>query len=352
MTGLQSVRAKVRCAIIPSLPALRRFPTINDIKIRKIATEMPLPHFLPRFRQRRSAELHRAHAACDTLRSDLATALQQRDAAVDRGHALQARLEQLEGTLAKLEQDLAPYPECRQALAGWTYPPAANIAAAPQRYVENFHKYAAAGGEYDPSDMEGFLRNMPVHTFDMSRFYMFCLVMDLIKKQNIAGDFVELGVSKGNSATVLARWARRLDRQLYLLDTFEGFSPDDLVGIDENISVHFADTSLEGVRDQVAGDNVRFVAGYFPETIDQLPADGRYALVHLDCDLYRPFATALPYFWPRLSEGGFLVMHDYLSLHWDGAEQAVDEFFSSQRESIVPIPDMAGTVIVRKNKAI
>jgi O-methyltransferase len=311
---------------------------------------MPLRHFLP-IRRRLSGKLQQLRAECDALRTDLTTAQQQRDAALSHGRGLQAHLDALEQTLAELEHRLAPYPECRQALAGWDLPGGASIAAAPQRYAENYAKYAASGGEYDPSDVEGFLRDMPVHTFDMPRFYMFCLVMDLIKKQGIVGNFLELGVSRGNSATLLARWARRLDRQLYLLDTFEGFSPDDLVGVDQHVSVQFADASIEGVRAHVTGGNVHFAKGYFPETVDQLPADARYALVHLDCDLYRPFAAALPYFWPRLSEGGFLVMHDYLSLHWDGTEQAVDEFFSGQRESVVPIPDMAGTVIVRKNKS-
>ena len=80
----------------------------------------------------------------------------------------------------------------------------------------------------------------------------------------------------------------------------------------------------------------------------ELPDDARYALVHIDCDLYAPVKSALSYFYPRLVPGGFLVVHDYSSLHWNGAERAVDEFFADLSESVVPITDSAGSVVVRK----
>jgi Macrocin-O-methyltransferase (TylF) len=70
--------------------------------------------------------------------------------------------------------------------------------------------------------------------------------------------------------------------------------------------------------------------------------------VHLDCDLYAPFAAGLRYFNPRLVEGGFLIMHDYSSLYWAGAEQAIDEFFADLPEKPIPIPDKSGTAVIRK----
>ncbi len=43
-------------------------------------------------------------------------------------------------------------------------------------------------------------------------------------------------------------------------------------------------------------------------------------------------------------------MHDYTSLYWEGVEKAVDEFFANKDELVIPIPDMSGTVVVRKMK--
>ena len=45
-------------------------------------------------------------------------------------------------------------------------------------------------------------------------------------------------------------------------------------------------------------------------------------------------------------------MHDYTSLYWEGVEKAVEEFFADKVESVIPIPDMSGTVAVRKAKIL
>ena len=199
-------------------------------------------------------------------------------------------------------------------------------------------------------DIVGFIKWNPFYAFDRARLYFFCLAADLIAADNLAGDFAELGVDKGNSASVLARAARRLGKKIYLLDTFEGFSDKDLIGSEARHKGDYTDTSLEVVKEIVGEEHVQYVKGYFPESAVLMPEDLTFCLVHLDCDLYKPFASALTHFWPRLVPGGFLIMHDYTTLHWEGVERAVDEFFKDKAESIIPIPDMAGTVAVRKSK--
>lgn len=225
-------------------------------------------------------------------------------------------------------------------------------ADAPQRFTGNFQRYLEAGGLVRPhEDVRGFVCAEPGNAGDMGRFFFFSMILDQIAKEGVAGDFLELGVYKGSTASVLATMARKLRRTLYLLDTFEGFAAADLHGIDADKSMGFADTSLEAVRALVGEQGTRFVKGFFPATATELPADGRYALVHIDCDLYAPIKAALDYFYPRLSPGGFIIVHDYSSLHWNGAEQAVDEFFADKAECLVPLTDNAGSVVVRKARA-
>ncbi len=43
-----------------------------------------------------------------------------------------------------------------------------------------------------------------------------------------------------------------------------------------------------------------------------------------------------------------MIVHDYTSLAWDGAESAVDEFFADKPESVVGLPDGAGSAVIRK----
>lgn len=216
----------------------------------------------------------------------------------------------------------------------------------PQRYSVNYHCYLGRKGLVRPEDSRTFTAYGYKH--DLVRFYFFCLIFDQLCKEEIAGDFAELGVYKGNTASLLANFARKLGRTAYLLDTFDGFPEKDLVAIDADKATQFSDTSIEAVRNLVGDDNVKFVKGYFPDTQSELPADGAYSFVHLDCDLYAPMKSALEYFWPRVSPGGFLVLHDYSSLHWNGAETAIDEYFADLPECVVPMPDASGSVVVRK----
>jgi hypothetical protein len=219
----------------------------------------------------------------------------------------------------------------------------------PQRYSVNYARYLSLGG---PVQLDEFVRGFVAggeNRHDMARFYFFCLVFDQLAKEEVPGDLVELGAYKGHTATLLANMARKLGRTAYIMDTFEGFHTGDLNGIDAAASSQsFSDTSLEAVRAAVGEDNVRYVKGYFPGTAHELPDDGRYCLVHIDCDLYAPIKSALEYFYPRTVPGGFLIIHDYSSLYWSGAEKAIDEFFADKPEAVLPLPDSAGSVAVRK----
>ena len=137
------------------------------------------------------------------------------------------------------------------------------------------------------------------------------------------------------------------DRSSIFSTTFEGLKNDDLQGIAADKAMAFADTSMNSVADPVGADGIKSVRGYFPGTQDQIPIAVRFAFVHLDCDLYKPFKAGLEFFYPRLVKGGFLVMHDYSSLWWDGVEKAIDEFFAEKPELVIPIPDKSGTAVIR-----
>jgi ADP-heptose:LPS heptosyltransferase len=242
-----------------------------------------------------------------------------------------------------------PHPRLDSAFRRWI---ASEQFETPQRYGQNHARYLAQGGRLDLQDlMRGFTKGNDNNRGDINRFYALALIFDQIMKEQIQGDLAELGVYKGNTAYMLADFARRTGATAYLLDTFEGFSAEDLQGIDANKRFEFADTSLDGVKALVGSAGVHYVKGYFPGTATQIPGDARFALVHIDCDLYAPFVAALEFFYPRLMPGGFFIMHDYASLHWDGAERAVDEFFADKPESVMPLPDGSGTVVVRKLKA-
>jgi predicted O-methyltransferase YrrM len=172
-----------------------------------------------------------------------------------------------------------------------------------------------------------------------------------IVSTQVRGEFAELGVWKGNSAAILAHIARPDGRKLFLFDTFSGFDARDFVGSDASQSVAFSDTSLLGVKQLVGDeDGTLYCVGYFPESVTAAARDSVFALAHIDCDLYEPMKAALEFFYPRLSPGGMIVMHDYSSGEWKGATKAIDEFLAQIPEQLVLVPDKSGTAIIAKSR--
>lgn len=185
---------------------------------------------------------------------------------------------------------------------------------------------------------------------DKVRFYSIWLQIERLKEQEINGAFAELGVYKGMTAKII----HLMDdsRQLHLFDTFEGFSNKDLTVESEVVEdpdkPNFIDTSLEMVKSFVNGnDNVSYYPGYFPDSAPNLK-ESNYAFVHLDADLYNPTLAGLQYFYPKLSPGGVIIIHDY-NHNWDGVRRAVDEFAPTIPESLIEIADWQGSVMIVKN---
>lgn len=185
---------------------------------------------------------------------------------------------------------------------------------------------------------------------DKVRFYTFWLQIERLKREVIPGAFAELGVYKGVTAKII----HEIDptRRLHLFDTFKGFDKQDLQfenGIENKSDTpDFLDTSLDAVNIFVNGnDNVHFHPGYFPNSTMQLK-EKKYAFVHLDADLYKPTLEGLNYFYPKLSPGGVIIVHDY-NHTWDGIRKAIDEFSPTIQESIIEIADWQGSVMIVKN---
>lgn len=221
----------------------------------------------------------------------------------------------------------------------------------PQRYTTNYKGYLAGGGLVRPVEDMGRFSPGEKGSGDSARFWFFCLVSDQLQKEGLLGDIAEVGVYKGHTAALLTTIARRLGKTAFLFDTFEGFHTEDLVGIDAGKQAgQFSDTSLEAVRHLVGEESTRFIKGYFPDSTKDIPDNLPFCLVHIDCDLYSPIVSALEYFYPRMVPGGFIVIHDYSSLGWNGAEKAVDNFFADKEESVTPLFDSAGSAIVRRAK--
>jgi hypothetical protein len=187
--------------------------------------------------------------------------------------------------------------------------------------------------------MDDYCRHMSIH-----------LAAERINRQNIPGAIAELGVYRGELAAILNQLFA--DRTLYLFDTFEGFSVQDLADGQEakhseaNVG-DFQDTYLDVVLSRMRFPHQVIVRkGYFPETAEGLT--DKFAMVSLDVDLYKPTLAGLKYFYPQLSKGGCIFVHDYNNRRYGGVKSAVEEFLGVTDAPLVQLPDLGGTAMILK----
>jgi O-methyltransferase len=172
---------------------------------------------------------------------------------------------------------------------------------------------------------------------DPIRYAAIALALTRMNREEIPGAVAELGVYRGDLAVFIQPFCA--GRTLYLFDTFEGFPSEDA----GQYGTMFSNTSLRHVRNRMRGaQNVDYRKGYFPDTTSGLEQES-FAFVSLDADLYKPTLAGLQYFWPRLSPGGYVFLHDYYS-HFPIAE-AVRDF---GLRYFMELPDKTGTIVARK----
>jgi O-methyltransferase len=183
------------------------------------------------------------------------------------------------------------------------------------------------------------------------RIYALIQAVQYLAENEIPGAMVECGVWKGGSmmaaALTLLRLGKR-DRDLYLFDTFEGMPQPgarDVAYDGRSAAIDFdrtrtsADSSdwcnapMQAVREALQStgypeSRIHLVKGKVEDTIPGA-APAVIALLRLDTDWYESTRHELEHLFPRLSEGGVIIIDDYG--HWQGARQATDEYLARTR---------------------
>jgi len=171
-----------------------------------------------------------------------------------------------------------------------------------------------------------------------------------IHERGIQGAVAEVGVYQGNFASLLNHHFP--ERTLYLFDTFEGFDPRD-VHFDKSqgwtsVPQDFDGTSIAAVMSKLPyPDKVKIRAGWFPESAEGCE-DETFCLVSIDVDLYQPILAALRWFYPRLSPGGYLLVHDYNNDEYMGVKHAVRRFGDETGVTWSLLPDRRGSAVITK----
>jgi hypothetical protein len=168
-------------------------------------------------------------------------------------------------------------------------------------------------------------------------------------RNGIPGDLVECGVWRGGSAMTMALTCELMgaaDRRIWLYDTFAGMTRPDEIDVrkrdgSETIKRwemqqkdghnEWAYAPLDEVRRNMAAtgfaeERIRYVQGPVEETIPGETPDA-ISLLRLDTDWYSSTIHELNHLYPKLSEGGFLIVDDYGS--YEGSRVATDEYLET-----------------------
>lgn len=169
---------------------------------------------------------------------------------------------------------------------------------------------------------------------------------------DVPGDTAECGVYQGAGSFLIlkANVAAAQTRHHYMFDSFEGLSrPSSEDGSYwRRGDLAASDAVLAGKLAGCTGYSV--MKGWIPARFAEVD-ERRFAFVHIDVDLYQPTRDSLAFFYPRMGEGGIIVVDDYGFSTCPGATRAVDEVLMGETEQMVALPDGGGFVIKGRRTA-
>jgi hypothetical protein len=184
--------------------------------------------------------------------------------------------------------------------------------------------------------------------------------LDYLEREGIEGDLVECGVLRGGHMLLAKAYARSQAisaRKYWLFDTFNGmpeagehdYRPSGKHARGKGTG--WCRATLDTVRGNFSSrdlldEDVIFVQGMVEETLFQANVPDKIAMLRLDTDFYSSTKVELEVLYPRLVDGGVLVIDDYG--FWEGAKKAVHEYFGSDVD--LSVVDSSARMLIKNRK--
>jgi O-methyltransferase len=159
--------------------------------------------------------------------------------------------------------------------------------------------------------------------------------VETVLRDQIPGDLIETGVWRGGASIFMkgvleARGDKK--RRVWLADSFRGLPPPDADKYPADKGWNFHESPELAISRAAVEQNfraygllderVRFLEGWFKDTLPQAPID-RIAVLRMDGDLYESTIQVLDALYAKLSPGGFLIVDDFAL---PPCRKAIDDF--------------------------
>lgn len=144
----------------------------------------------------------------------------------------------------------------------------------------------------------------------------------------IDGYIVSFGVYKGGSVELLAKFNPQ--RDIIGIDSFQGLP--EATDADLHVKGDFdgVDSSAMTGYFRIMHPNVKLLKGFSPDVFKFFDSNVRFSFVEIDVDMYSSVKDGLDFFFPRMSQGGIILIDDYKQGSTPGCEKAVHEFMSEK----------------------
>lgn len=157
-----------------------------------------------------------------------------------------------------------------------------------------------------------------------------------ILEDNIPGDFIETGVWRGGATIFMKALVNLYDvkgKIVWVADSFEGLPRPNSEKYRSDIGdAHYVNKELAIGLEIVKGnfekyglldDKVKFLKGWFKDTLPAAPIE-KLSLVRLDGDMYESTMDGLINLYPKLSDGGYIIIDDWGAVK--GCKEAVLDY--------------------------
>ncbi len=162
------------------------------------------------------------------------------------------------------------------------------------------------------------------------------LILTMFADRLDGHDVIEFGSFRGGNALFMAYLMKALHpkAKVYACDTYAGMPTTDAAR-DLHGAGDFSEASYEALakrRDKLKLKNLEIVKGLFQDTFPVIAKkQPRFALAHIDCDIYSGVKYAQDEVWPFMAKGGYVVYDDADAPSCIGATEAVEQLVMERR---------------------
>jgi len=156
--------------------------------------------------------------------------------------------------------------------------------------------------------------------------------------ENVNGTIVECGIGAGNTLRLICQLFST--RKIFAIDSFKGFPEGQSIdgrGRSKHPpgkipSSYYTETDVTKLFNINNIDGV-IIPGFFSDTLPTQYPGNPIALLHLDCDLYKSYISALSLY-QYVTNGGIVAFDEYLDKKYIGATKAIKQFLKRERKKI------------------